>query len=114
VDTASPCRMQSGRLTIHVETEGDVYLISVVGELDLSTTQALEAELLRAEASSGSRIVLDLSGVDFIDSCGLELLVIAKRRSDAAADQLRIRPGGGQVTRLLKLTKIDEFLHLEE
>jgi stage II sporulation protein AA (anti-sigma F factor antagonist) len=58
--------------------------------------------------------VLDLGGLDFIDSSGLELLVIARRRTDAAADRLRIRPGRDQVTRLLALTGIDEYLNFEE
>jgi anti-anti-sigma factor len=106
--------VRSGRMTIQVHTEDDLYVVSLVGELDISSTQGLGAELLRAEESSASRIVLDLSGVEFIDSSGLELLVMAKRRSDADADRLRIRPGRDLVTRLLALTKIDEFLHFEE
>jgi anti-anti-sigma factor len=110
VDTAPARLVQSGRMTIQVHTEDDLYLISLVGEFDMSSTEALDAELLRAEESSAGRIVLDLSGVEFIDSSCLELLVIAKRRSDADADRLRIRPGRGEVTRLLALTKIDEFL----
>jgi anti-anti-sigma factor len=102
-----------GGVTIQVHTEGDLYLISLVGELDISHTDALDAELQCAEESSARRIVLDLSGLDFIDSSGLELLVIAKRRS-SDADRFRIRPGRDAVTRLFALTKIDEFLDVEE
>jgi anti-sigma B factor antagonist len=112
VDTGPARLVHRGRITIQVHTEGDLYLISLVGELDMSNTDALDAELQRAEESSAGRIVLDLGGLEFIDSSGL--LVIAKRRSDACADRLRIRPGRDQVTRLLALTKIDEFLHFEE
>jgi anti-anti-sigma factor len=114
VDTAPARRVQIGGMTIQIQTEDELYLISLVGELDMSGAQALDAELLRAENSRAGRIVLDLGGLDFIDSTGLEQLVIAKRRSDAAAGRLRIRPGRDQVTRLLALTKIDEFLHFEE
>jgi len=114
VDNAPARLVHSGRITIQVRTEDDLYLISLVGELDTSSTEALDAELLRAEESSAGRIVLDLSGVEFIDSSGLELLVIARRRSDPDPDRLRIRPGRDQVTRLLALTGIDELLHFEE
>jgi anti-anti-sigma factor len=114
VNTAPARLIKSGRITIQVRTEDDLYLISLVGELDMSGAQALDAELLRADASSAGRIVLDLGGLDFIDSSGLELLVVAKRRSDAAADRLRIRPGRDQVARLLALTRIDEYLNFEE
>jgi anti-anti-sigma factor len=114
VDTAPARLVQSGRITIQVHTEDDLYLISLIGELDLSTTRVLDAEIVRAEESSAGRIVLDLSGVEFIDSSGLELLVCAKRRSNVDTDRLRIRPGRDQVTRLLALTKLDEFLKFEE
>jgi anti-anti-sigma factor len=113
VDTGPARLVHRGRISIQVHTEGDLYLISLVGELDMSNTEALDAELQRAEESSAGRIVLDLSGLEFIDSSGLELLVIARRRSDDA-DRFRIRPGRDQVTRLLALTRIDEFLQLEE
>ena len=112
--TAPTRLVQSGCITIQVHAEDDLYLISLVGELDISTTDALDAELSRAEESSAGRIVVDLSGVEFIDSTGLGLLVLAKRRSDADADRLRIRPGRDQVARLMGLTKIDEFLHFQE
>jgi anti-anti-sigma factor len=114
VDTGPARLVHRGRITIQVHTEGDLYLISVVGELDMSNTAALDAELQRAEESSAGRIVLDLSGVKFIDSSGLQLLVNARRRSDPDPDRLRIRPGCDQVTRLLALTGIDELLHFEE
>ena len=113
-DTGPARLVHRGRITIQVHAEGDLYLISLVGELDMSTTAALDAELQRAEESSADRIVLDLSGVEFIDSSGLELLVNARRRSDPDPDRLRIRPGRDQVTRLLALTGIDELLPFEE
>jgi anti-anti-sigma factor len=113
-DTGPARLVHKGRITIRVHTEGDPYLISLVGELDVSNTAALDAELQRAEESSADRIVLDLSRVEFIDSSGLELLVNARRRSDPDPDRLRIRPGSDPVTRLLALTGIDEFLHFEE
>jgi anti-sigma B factor antagonist len=114
VDNAATRLVHTGRISIQVHTEDDLCLISLDGELDLSSTEALDAELSRAEESSAGRIVLDLSGVEFIDSSGLELLVFATRRSHADTDRLRIRPGRDQVTRLIALTGIDEFLHFEE
>jgi anti-sigma B factor antagonist len=113
VDTGEARLVHRGGITIQIHTDGDLYLISLVGELDMSNADALDAELQRAEESRAGRIVLDLSGLEFIDSSGLELLVIAKRRSDDAY-RFRIRPGRDKVTRLFALTKIDEFLDLEE
>ena len=54
------------------------------GELDLGTEDVLADELNRAVASDARHILLDLSGVTFIDSTGIQLLVgrIGKWRPD--------------------------------
>ena len=57
--------------------------------------------------------MLDLSPLTFIDSAGLRVLLVAKRRSDADSDRLRIRPGGPAVMRMLALTGIDAYLDFE-
>ena len=103
----------AGGLEIRVDV-GDPYLIALEGELDSSNADAVEAELTLAEASAAKRIVLNLSRLTFIDSSGLRILVMAKRRSDADADRLRIRPGKDQVTRVMALTGIDSYLRVED
>lgn len=61
------------------------------GELDLASSPAL-AETLRKEIAAGHRVLLDLSGVSFIDSSGLNTILIAIRDS---------RPGSLQISRVL-------------
>ncbi len=100
-------------LAIGVVLEDGLCLISVRGELDASNAETLDAELIRAEKSSAERIVLDLDELTFIDSAGLRLLVVAKRRSDEDSDRLRIREGRDQVKRVMALTGIDRYLHFE-
>jgi anti-anti-sigma factor len=102
-----------GRLTIRVVPE-DPYRIEISGELDMSNADAVQRELELAEQSTASRIVLDLGPLTFIDSTGLRLLLMAKRRSDLDSDRLRIRPGGDAVTRVLALTGTDAHLDFEE
>ena len=103
----------AGGLEIRVDV-GDPYLIALEGELDSSNAEAVETEFTLAEESAAKRIVLNLSRLAFIDSTGLRMLVMAKRRSDADADRLRIRPGKDQVTRVMALTGIDSYLHVEQ
>src|SRR5690349_10110943 len=69
-------------LTIRSEQEGDRYLIEVSGELDLATVGELKRELHRARASESTRIELEFSGVEFIDSSGIGALLAAGLGSD--------------------------------
>jgi anti-sigma B factor antagonist len=103
----------AGVLTIRVVPE-DPYRIQLFGELDGSNAGLVEHELELAEASTANRIVLDLGPLAFIDSTGLRVLLMAKRRSDADNDRLRIRRGRDQVMRVLALTGIDAYLEFDE
>ena len=85
-----------GTLTLRSERDGDTHRISPCGELDLATAPDLEAELLRVEATDADAIVLDLSGLDFIDSSGIRLVVMADARSRADSNRLSLlRPRDG-------------------
>lgn len=85
-----------GTFTLRSERDGDTHRIAPTGELDLATAPALEAELLRVEATDVAAIVLDLSSLDFIDSTGIRLVVMADARSRADSRRLSLlRPSDG-------------------
>ncbi len=68
---------------LRVEPEGEVTVITVSGELDLATVPAMRGALLGAVDRRARRLVLDLSGVTFIDSVGVGAVLHAKRRLGA-------------------------------
>jgi anti-sigma B factor antagonist len=76
--------------------------IALSGELGLASADELDAVIRNAEETDVGRIVVDLSGVSFIDSTGLGVLLRAKSRSDG---RLRYIPScHDAVTRLLQAT----------
>jgi anti-sigma B factor antagonist len=58
----------------------DAILVSATGEIDISTVDVLARELTTAR-EEGSTVLLDLSGITFIGSTGLHLLLEASRSS---------------------------------
>ena len=60
--------------------DGGVALLTVVGELDLSTVPALRDALNRIRDRGVNRLVIDLAGVNFIDSVSVASLVNTQRR----------------------------------
>lgn len=63
--------------------EGGVVLLTVVGELDVSTVPALRTALNGALERGIARLVIDLAGVRFIDSVSVAALVTTQRRLQA-------------------------------
>jgi anti-sigma B factor antagonist len=63
--------------TVDAENRTGVVLVTVEGDLDMDSSDALYEEAAEAmeRADDGSRLVLDLSGVEFADSSGLTALV---------------------------------------
>ncbi len=71
--------------------------VSVTGELDVATVPAVEAALRRAEACGADEVVLDLSGLTFIGSAGLRLILEADDRARSAGHRLTLRTGAAVV-----------------
>jgi anti-anti-sigma factor len=101
-----------GPLSIDTRRDGDAVLIVLHGELDLASAPELERELRAAEASSPSpsRVTIDLSGLGFMDSTGLQALLRARERAGSSSYELKLRPGPHQVQRVFELTRtVDAF-----
>ncbi len=98
-----------GGLKIRSEPQ-HAHFVSLEGELDLSNADALRAEFARIEATSVSRIVLDLSELEFIDSTGLAVILRAHERARNDGYVLRVLRPTGQVARVFELCGLDEVL----
>lgn len=71
---SSDFRAQDGLLTVTCADEGAQIHLALGGELDLSNVPTLETTLDTA-IESGKKVLVDLSGLEFLDSTGLALIV---------------------------------------
>lgn len=76
-------------------TPDDIAVIEVAGELDLYTAPRLKEELLSALEDGVLKVVIDMSGVHFIDSSALGVLIGGVKR---------LKPDGGSMV----LVSVDE------
>jgi anti-sigma B factor antagonist len=89
---------------------GPVQTITLTGELDLASADAVHGELIRAEATDAQTILLDLTGLSFLDSSGIRLLIAAAGRSQADSRRLVIRRPPENVRRVLRVAGVDDRL----
>jgi anti-sigma B factor antagonist len=82
---------------------GDRSLTLIVeGEVDLVTSSLLDEQLARARATDARTIVVDLSGVSFMDSSGLHVLV-KHACAHEQPDRVWLTTGPPQVQRLFEI-----------
>jgi len=67
-------------LRVHSFRDGETHVIALAGELDLSTMNLVERELERVEGTDAAVIVVDLRELEFMDSSGLRVIVMAYKR----------------------------------
>lgn len=101
---------QLGALTMRSAREGDEHVIALAGEMDLSTVDLVERELLHVETTDAATIVLDLSELEFLDSTGVRLVFMADARSRNDSGRMRIRRGPDKVHRLFVMTDLADRL----
>lgn len=95
-------------LSISSTADGDEHAVCLFGELDVASSDRVQREFKRVEASTARAIVVDLSGLTFIDSTGVRLLVDARSRVDA--DRLTLLRGRPAVQRVFELCGVDKLL----
>ena len=86
--------------------------IALEGELDYSSALILEDGLRRADSGDVNLLVLDLSGLRFMDSTGLAIIANACRRMQRGGRRLVVACPTGGVRRILQLTGMLERLEV--
>ena len=104
---------QESPLRLAVTSNDREVLIELAGELDVATAPELWAAIDAALAKGHQRLVLDLSGLAFVDSTGLGVFVRAGKELRANGGALTLRQPGERVAKLLEITRLQEVFEIE-
>ena len=97
-------------LMIEVEDEGGDTVFVLRGELDPHTAPSLRTEIDRVFESGRANLVLDLSGLSFIDSSGLRVIISAHKDAAERDGYLVLRSPSQTTRRLLDITGLLEHI----
>jgi anti-sigma B factor antagonist len=101
--------MQSDFL-VDTQVVGRAVTLALSGELDLVSSPILEEAFERVYETEAELIIVDLRGLEFMDSTGLHRLVAAQQRAVQSGRRFGLVRGSEQVQRLFDLTGIGELL----
>lgn len=100
-------------LTIHQEDTPEGYTVCrPVGELDAFTVSQFRQAL--AEMASSKRLIIDMSGVPFVDSAGLGALIGGIRRARELGGDVAVACDRPALVRLLRTTGFDRIVTVAE
>jgi anti-sigma B factor antagonist len=114
-DTAPPALGDSGGTTIDTgltRPGPGLALLTAAGEVDTLTAPRLEAAMDEFLDTGEPGLVADLTGITFLASSGLAVLIRAAHRAAADGRRLRLVTQGRPVLRPLQITATDELFDL--
>lgn len=109
-----PADRRSQPASIELTEVRGVVVATLVGEVDLAVVDRLDAELEEAAGPGVRSLVVDLTGVSYLDSAGLHMLfkLAHRRHSSGCATRVAVPPG--PVRRVMELTGVEAVLGMDE
>ncbi|MFC7791336.1 STAS domain-containing protein [Streptomyces cinereoruber] len=100
----------SSRLSAAHRTVDGIRVVTLHGEIDHTGKDVLRDALTQHETGAPPRVVADMSGVSFLDSSGINVLIFAHQHLADAQGWLRIAAPQEAVHRVLTLIGIDTVI----
>ena len=105
-------------LTLEHSDAGDRTVVRVGGDVDAYTAPHLRAQLFALLRGGAKRLVIDLEGVEFLDSSGLGVLIAVRRRLASNGGSVCVVCTREPICRIFRITSLDRavpvFASLEE
>lgn len=101
-------------IEVKQETFGTACVMTPMGDIDLSAAPDLRVALREGIEKSGSRAVVDLANVDYMDSSGVATLVDAMRTAKQLKIHFVICGMGPRVRSIFEIARLDSVFTIME
>ncbi|HUG02120.1 MAG TPA: STAS domain-containing protein [Longimicrobiales bacterium] len=101
-------------MTFQVQTEGDVTVVAVEGQLIVGNRQELKQTVLDALETGSRQFLIDFAGTGYIDSSGLGVLVSLSKKIREHGGELRLANLNDDLRSLFELTKLDTLFQISK
>jgi anti-anti-sigma factor len=114
MDRGTAGSVNQGRLQVEVRAEGGSEVFRPAGELDHHTADLLQVPLDEALDAGRARLVVDCTRLEFCDSTGLNVLLAARLRAEAAGGGVHLAGMQPVVARVLEITGAEAVFTVHE
>lgn len=90
-------------MQISETTQGGAIIVAPAGRIDSTTSPALDAHLLGLAKAGTQRLVVDFTGVDYISSAGLRVMLSLAKRTKETQGRLVLTGLGDSVKQVFAL-----------
>lgn len=97
----------SGALSVTVRIVDGAAIVAAVGDIDLSGSPALRSEMKKVQEAKPARIIVDLSGVPYMDSSGVATLVEAMKFARANRGKLVLCSLSDRVRSIFEIARLE-------
>ena len=96
-------------MTINVERDFELVALEITGRLDTTTAPNLES-VINELSEDTKELVFDMSGVEYISSAGIRVLLGAYKKINSAQGKIRIEKVNDMVREVFEMTGLSEML----
>ena len=91
-----------------IKTMDQGNVITVLQDLDLSRSRDFEKVLLEQAATGKSRLIVDLSAAQFIDSSGIQALVVGMKKMKETGGKIRLVLSNPAILRIFTMLSLNK------
>ena len=99
-------------MTINVERDFELVTLEITGRLDTTTAPNLES-VINELSDDTKELIFDMSGVEYISSAGIRVLLGAYKKMTTSEGMVRIEKANEMVREVFEMTGLSEMLDKE-
>ena len=96
-------------MTINVERDFELVTLEITGRLDTTTAPNLES-VINELPEDTKELIFDMSGVEYISSAGIRVLLGAYKKMNTNHGKMRIEKANDMVHEVFEMTGLSELL----
>jgi len=99
-------------LHAHVKEVGGVPVVELEGEIDLSTSSVFKETVYQVIESGHNDVIIDLNGLEFMDSTGLGVLVAALKKTSMEGGSIKLICNKRNILKVFTITGLDKVFSI--